>query len=655
MSDRPLPRSLDPLPDESLPGYLLRLAHRLECTPQRVFALTLAEQDRVLHPSRVSHELMVALQGYTRTNFAAKTRLSVDEADSLCLKSLESRYPIPPNRGRADRRRRYGSQAICIDWWIFTQASRYCPECLAGDGSEIQRAHGGPWLRSWRLPIVFACPKHRRMLHHLCPDCGHAAQYGPRAGGLGGRVPLVPGPMIGGLEPAQCRWTIPGRYHNVVPECAARFDRGIQPIAVPPDVLSLQERLLTLLYCDAQATVAGKLATAREYFTDLRLMSHLLQTNWDSARDVLPPVAFSAQVEEGVDHWHETERGELAPALYSAKPLDPRTGAGLLLAADYILRKTTTLEVWEVIRHLLPVGTFRRQRTGWWKHFVTSESQCSEGLRRAGTPLVRTDSRAFPQARRLAELPVRFRPQHIPQWIPDELYLPHLGDVEGMGTSELRRDCAPRLYQMVFGGSIGDARHYLGMWNVRVPGRQQSSAFSTPFFKSARSRANLFDIDQALAAVAADLETSDLIDYRSRRLALRNWSIDPASWLVIVESVAATALTLSSDRHRNFASKITWALATSGMLLYAPTPIRDGDVASNWSSYRTRPEWASPQTRTLYAPRLVRALGGIAAAIAELIDGAAGAGSADVSGVLPTYLMDLPGFDAAIASSGETV
>jgi hypothetical protein len=25
----PLPRSLDPLPDESLPGYLLRLAHRL--------------------------------------------------------------------------------------------------------------------------------------------------------------------------------------------------------------------------------------------------------------------------------------------------------------------------------------------------------------------------------------------------------------------------------------------------------------------------------------------------------------------------------------------------------------------------------------------------------------------------------------------------
>ena len=31
----PLPRSLDPLPEEALPGYLLRLAHRLGLTPAR--------------------------------------------------------------------------------------------------------------------------------------------------------------------------------------------------------------------------------------------------------------------------------------------------------------------------------------------------------------------------------------------------------------------------------------------------------------------------------------------------------------------------------------------------------------------------------------------------------------------------------------------
>ena len=36
----PLPRSLDPLPEESLPGYLLRLAHRLGLAPVRILQLT---------------------------------------------------------------------------------------------------------------------------------------------------------------------------------------------------------------------------------------------------------------------------------------------------------------------------------------------------------------------------------------------------------------------------------------------------------------------------------------------------------------------------------------------------------------------------------------------------------------------------------------
>jgi hypothetical protein len=37
---RPLPRSVDPLPEESLPGYLLRLAHRLDISPAHAARLT---------------------------------------------------------------------------------------------------------------------------------------------------------------------------------------------------------------------------------------------------------------------------------------------------------------------------------------------------------------------------------------------------------------------------------------------------------------------------------------------------------------------------------------------------------------------------------------------------------------------------------------
>jgi len=58
----PLPRSLDPLPDESLPGYLLRLAHRLGLAPARIMQLTGLTAGRDGHqPARRS--LMLHLDG----------------------------------------------------------------------------------------------------------------------------------------------------------------------------------------------------------------------------------------------------------------------------------------------------------------------------------------------------------------------------------------------------------------------------------------------------------------------------------------------------------------------------------------------------------------------------------------------------------------
>ncbi len=47
----PLPRSLDPLPDEVLPGYLLRLAHRLDRTPARILQLTGSRAGRPAFPA----------------------------------------------------------------------------------------------------------------------------------------------------------------------------------------------------------------------------------------------------------------------------------------------------------------------------------------------------------------------------------------------------------------------------------------------------------------------------------------------------------------------------------------------------------------------------------------------------------------------------
>lgn len=97
---RPLPRSLDPLPEESLPGYLLRLAHHLDLSPSRVAQLTgLLDGPRAMPASR-----MFALTPEQTETFARATRLSTAEVPALTLVSLAARYP-PLDPGFSGRQR----------------------------------------------------------------------------------------------------------------------------------------------------------------------------------------------------------------------------------------------------------------------------------------------------------------------------------------------------------------------------------------------------------------------------------------------------------------------------------------------------------------------------------------------------------------------
>ena len=134
----PLPRSLDPLPDEVLPGYLLRLAHRLDRTPARILQLTGLAGRQFSFPCRSSYEPMIGLDEQARAVFTAVTRLTGTEADSLCLQSLAARYPFPSWLA--------GSRKLTLrtDMWVFATATRYCPRCLAGDGTPSSRPTAGP-------------------------------------------------------------------------------------------------------------------------------------------------------------------------------------------------------------------------------------------------------------------------------------------------------------------------------------------------------------------------------------------------------------------------------------------------------------------------------------------------------------------------------
>jgi hypothetical protein len=135
-----LPRSLDPLPGEGLDGFLLRLSYRLERTPYRMAQLT-----GLIQPSEqqvVAIGLLIHLPDGRRNEFARATRLSPDEVAGLCLSSMADQYPpaspAPETRG-------WAGSLPAGNHWIFKRATRYCPQCLAGDGSAIQNDLGGPW------------------------------------------------------------------------------------------------------------------------------------------------------------------------------------------------------------------------------------------------------------------------------------------------------------------------------------------------------------------------------------------------------------------------------------------------------------------------------------------------------------------------------
>src|SRR5258708_37903736 len=87
-SRTPLPRSLDPLLEESLPGYVLRLAHRLGLAPARILQLT-----GLAGGLQAPRGLMMHLDAAAAGSFARATRLPAAEIACLCMSSLAGRYP----------------------------------------------------------------------------------------------------------------------------------------------------------------------------------------------------------------------------------------------------------------------------------------------------------------------------------------------------------------------------------------------------------------------------------------------------------------------------------------------------------------------------------------------------------------------------------
>jgi hypothetical protein len=564
---RPLTRSLEPLTGESLSGYLLRLSYRLRITPLQLARLTgCASSTSAL----ISRRLLLDLD---LGNFARATRLTTGEAAALTLVPWADRYPpIACSRSGS-------SWPTSFDDWLFNTSLRYCPGCLAGDGSPIQQRYGGPWKKIWHLPIAFACPEHHLFLHEGCPR-----PHPPDPGAWR----LIAHTSGSSLHPAQCRRPEhPGKTGRHRPSCGTRLDLPASQQRLRPDAntLATQQRLLNLFDpgCPAKDAVQS--------FTDIRVATALLCKSWPLGQNLIDPAKVTAVTE------HIHHRGAGTRQALDTPPGNPVAAAALLTAATAILETADLPAV--LAQHLQASWPGRPSRAPWVRVLTRHQSTCSPALLQAAEPVIRSYRRHGgshgPKA------PTRtggYRPEHIPAFLEQSWYQQHLAPLECGSSTSMRRTGAVLLVQWAAGGSMGDAADFLG---INPTGGQHAP--STGLCQRVRDHGS-GRFTTALENLARTLDAaSGLIDYRHRRQVLQEWSLGLDTWQEIIDRLPPVPGPFQphlDDRKRQEASAVIWAHITQGEPRFAPRPIEAGQPenirrvwlrqrSSTWSKL-TRPD-----------------------------------------------------------------
>lgn len=599
---RPLPRSLAPLADESLPGFLLRLSHRLEQPPAEIAAVTGLAPGGVMGCG-----LLLAIPAGAIGRFSTAAALSVQEARSLTLSSLGDRYP--PLDLAADGRMRQAQGATGLTRWIFTSNSRYCPECLSGSGSPAEALWGGAWRKSWRLPVVFACQQHGRLLEHLCPRC-RVPVYHSTGTGLILRPSAV-------LHPAQCRCLMPASGElppRLRAACGTRLDHAGQDLERRPAshlALELQQHLAsTFGVQEGPADPPDSRQDPSHYLQDLRVVSCLITMTWPLARPLMPAdpalaTAFdrhAASQQEDIKGRRRQGHRVHALSLYDTPPLDAAACAGLLLAADALLRPDPARGDIGALAAAAHPATALRTFLKDIREFCSASlretieaeisrlhppdrrGEISRLRKRPSAPKVAHDGWTSYHRRRghLVVRPQgdwRFDYRHIPQRMPDEWTAAHFSDVRDVHPRHLRITAAIRLVQMTSGGSQVTAGESLGIpHGTARPCIHHVRTWTRDPAKGQRFDAAVRDFAEHLHGSAR------LIDYARRRDRLAGWVIPPGDWeQVAAQIAAATGLSQSrvaTQRRRRLLSVLAWAAATSGDLLLAPLVLADPRTAS---------------------------------------------------------------------------
>lgn len=537
---RPLPRGLDPLPEESLPGYLLRLAYRLDRSPSRIAALC-GLGDR---HGRIRADHLLALPSTALDVFARTARLSASEVNGLVLKCFVNTYPalarIRATSGQVT--------AVYSDNWVLNLSSRYCPPCLAGDTTAIQRALGGPWTLRWHLPIVFACARHHRLLTSTCPACGNLLNRSHRS-----HATLINRPAHNKLHPLQCRNTPPSVKpggHRSRP-CGARLDAvpGTASVTLPAEdlerMIALQQRLDHRLTPD-QDTTTGAHAPEDSYFLDLAAAAQLIKLSWPAGRDLAPSDTLATVVDQhaapinaALATLTATTSYARVPALWAA-PTDTEQCGALLLCAETLLADREPASLRERVQPLARAAMQRAPQNAYRIFF--SRSDFSPVLARALARKIHGFHAAGGSEHARLRIPSRdchFTTEEVPPHLPQTWYDAHFtGFIDRMPRTtnwtvrHLRRAASLKLVEMTAGGSWVDCAALLD-----IPVGRANTALAV-LRRQADGTDLWTDFETAVERIAHDLDNSPKrINYAKRRRALSTWRMSEADWAALCSGI----------------------------------------------------------------------------------------------------------------------
>lgn len=566
-----LPRSLQPLPGESLSGYLINLAHRLRLTPgdlaQRLGILSVAVY------STINHQYALALPPAATCTFTTATGLTTQQAHNLTHAPHQALFldaANPPPNG-------WSPQVLAVEHWIAPTSTGWCPQCLAEphhtNASPDRQFERRLWHRDWVSPWLLACSRHQTLLTTVCPNEHQHATPARDAQAQS----LIRDPRHLITHPTACRKRLATttRSHTVA-LCGAPLDQSTAPSAAA-ETLTLQRHLDQLLAGEPTTVHSrGVTVNVAQYLRDLRLMAVLIQVANDPTIFADLPTDHADQAAQYLEtgrrrsekSGHSTGHSTGLHHKTWARPIpNPTVAATVITAAARLVHNPDT-DTDEQIMNL--VDRAMTNEPARWKKLRWS-ARPSEAM----TPLLTPERKGIISLANLLRVSkdtsgpdLAQSLDHVPAYLDDNTYRRIAAAIGPHDERALRRTIPLGVIRHITHDSVATAANHLGYPTKLGVGASHrlGATLSTSDIETVRQAT----INYAHHVAAQPNPTN----YAHRRRHFTpDWTIPDPYWEELTQQLQTRRITnkpsVLAERRRAYDTWV-WAIITSGDVLAAP-------------------------------------------------------------------------------------